>query len=141
MVKKIIKAIKDSGQHSFNKPEILALIRDTLKSSDLKVISSNDVVINPTTRTITCNGAKTILPKKIFDLLYFLMCNPNKTLTRNEILIGVWGSNPEVTERNIDVYIKQLRSLVGKELIKTEKGTGYRWDGYYTARLKRLAID
>ena len=141
MVKKIIKAIKDSGQHSFNKPEILALIQATLKSGDLKVISSNDVVINPTTRTITCNGAKTILPKKIFDLLYFLMTNPNKTLTRNEILVGVWGSNPEVTERNIDVYIRQLRSLIGKELIRTEKGTGYRYDGYYTNRLKRLAID
>lgn len=143
MVEKIVKAVKGSGQHSFNKPEILELITKVVGETKAKTISSNGIVINPETRTVlnANNQCSFTLPKKLFDLLYYLMSNPNKGLTRNEILLGVWGVGDTVTERNIDVYVKQLRSLIGKELIRTEKGTGYRYDGYYTARLKRLAID
>ncbi|HXB39666.1 MAG TPA: response regulator transcription factor [Bacteroidia bacterium] len=65
------------------------------------------------------------LPKKEFDLLNLFFSVPNKIFTREEIAILLWKDESIARQRTIDVHIRNIRKILGKELIKTVKGFGY----------------
>jgi two-component system alkaline phosphatase synthesis response regulator PhoP len=67
------------------------------------------------------------LPKKEFELLYFLASRRGKVLDRQTLLNEVWGSNVYVIDRTIDVHIRKIREKLGDDLIETVKGVGYRF--------------
>lgn len=77
---------------------------------------------------IVKDGNETIIPKKEFELLSFLMSSPNKVFRREEILRKVWGSL-EIGNRTIDVHVRKLRERFGGSIIRTVKGVGYRYMG------------
>lgn len=64
-----------------------------------------------------------------FKLLHLLMENPDKVLTRTQILDTVWGINYDSNTNVVDVYISYLRNKIDIEgypkLIETVKGRGY----------------
>ncbi len=66
-----------------------------------------------------------ILPKKEFELLFFLASSPNKVFSREELLHKIWGADIYVLERTVDVHIRKLREKLGDGLIRTLKGVGY----------------
>lgn len=67
------------------------------------------------------------LPRKEFDLLYFLASNPGKVFRRQEILDEVWGEDVYVVDRTVDVHIRKIREKLGSEYIETVKGVGYKF--------------
>ena len=65
------------------------------------------------------------------ELLLFLCKNPNRLLTREEILIDVWGKDDFYLGRSMDVYMTKLRKyLRADESIRLETihGTGFRFN-------------
>jgi len=66
------------------------------------------------------------LPRKEFELLSLLLTKPGKVYTRSEIFKKVWGEDIIVGDRTIDVHIRKLREKVGKDIIHTIKGVGYK---------------
>jgi two-component system, OmpR family, alkaline phosphatase synthesis response regulator PhoP len=66
-----------------------------------------------------------VLPKKEFELLYFLAQQPNKVFGREELLHKIWGADVYVVERTVDVHIRKVREKIGENFIKTLKGVGY----------------
>jgi two-component system alkaline phosphatase synthesis response regulator PhoP len=82
--------------------------------------------IDPERFSIFKNGIETIIPKKEFELLSFLMSSPDKVLRREEILLQVWG-DAVIGDRTIDVHIRKLRERFGRDIIRTVKGVGYRY--------------
>lgn len=68
------------------------------------------------------------LPKKEFELLALLSTKPGKVYGREYILERVWGSDVVVGDRTIDVHIRKLREKLGKKIIKTVKGVGYKFN-------------
>ena len=56
------------------------------------------------------------------------MCAAGGVVTRNRIIELVWGDR-DVSENNLDVFIRYLRSKVDREglpkLLHTERGLGY----------------
>jgi two-component system phosphate regulon response regulator PhoB len=66
------------------------------------------------------------LTKTEFELLAFLMTNPGKIYSRDEIIHRVWD-NVIVLDRTIDVNITRLRSKIGQygKFIITRLGFGY----------------
>jgi two-component system, OmpR family, alkaline phosphatase synthesis response regulator PhoP len=84
-----------------------------------------ELIINRQNYTISVKDIFYSLPKKEFDLLIFLVNNPNKVYTREEILLNVWGRGVHVTERTVDVHIRKIREKIGEEYIRTIKGVGY----------------
>jgi DNA-binding response OmpR family regulator len=66
---------------------------------------------------------------KEFELLKFLMSNPQKVLTREEIIENVWGYDYRGESNVIEVYIRYLRLKIEEEgqkrLIQTVRGVGY----------------
>jgi two-component system alkaline phosphatase synthesis response regulator PhoP len=68
------------------------------------------------------------LPKKEFELLFFLAQNPNKVFSRDDLLQSIWGTDVYVLARTVDVHIRKVREKIGEGYIKTVKGVGYKFD-------------
>lgn len=94
------------------------------ESSSLKV---GDLVIDRSSYTVKRKGKSLALPKKEFELLYFLAQNPNKVFSRDDLLRMIWGQDVYVLSRTIDVHIRKVREKIGSKQIKTVKGVGYKF--------------
>jgi len=92
-----------------------------------QVISRHDLTIDRDRYIVIRNGVEHHLPKKEFELLYFLASRKGKVLDRQTLLNEVWGSNIYVIDRTIDVHIRKIREKLGDNYIETVKGVGYRF--------------
>jgi two-component system alkaline phosphatase synthesis response regulator PhoP len=101
--------------------------RDSKKISPSSLITVGDLTIDRTSYTIKVNDREINLPKKEFELLYFLAQNPNKVFSREELLQNIWGSDVYVLARTVDVHIRKVREKIGEEFITTVKGVGYKF--------------
>jgi len=63
----------------------------------------------PDEHTLSIDGSSRKLTLKEVELIHFFAENPNKVLSRNEILEKVWGSNDYFLGRSLDVFISRLR--------------------------------
>lgn len=101
--------------------------RDTKKADASKTISIGDLTIDRTSYTIKVKDREINLPKKEFELLYFLAQNPNKVFSREDLLQNIWGSDVYVLARTVDVHIRKVREKIGDDYITTVKGVGYKF--------------
>ncbi|MEM1055570.1 MAG: response regulator transcription factor [Bacteroidota bacterium] len=69
------------------------------------------------------------LPRKEFELLYFLASHPDRVFTRAELLDAVWGPDVYVVDRTVDVHVRKVREKLGSHYIETVKGVGYKLVG------------
>jgi two-component system, OmpR family, alkaline phosphatase synthesis response regulator PhoP len=100
--------------------------REAQKAESGDTIEILDLSINRKNYTVTQDGEKSIvLPKKEFELLFFLAQTPNKVFSRDELLQKIWGADIYVLERTVDVHIRKLREKLGDGYIRTLKGVGY----------------
>lgn len=115
----------------FAAEELLARIKARIKvrSEGGKNPKIGDLVLDMNNMVAQRKGKKIELTKTEFDLLYFLVINKNKVLSRDIILNHVWGYSSEVESRVVDVYIGYLRKKIdggfGKKLIRNKRGFGY----------------
>jgi len=81
------------------------------------------------------SGNSVIIPLKTqeYKLLEFLVKNPGRVITRDELLDEVWGYDSVTGTRTVDVHIAWLRQKLNEEKehrhIVTVHGRGYRFDG------------
>jgi two-component system, OmpR family, alkaline phosphatase synthesis response regulator PhoP len=67
------------------------------------------------------------LPRKEFELLYYLASRRGKVRDRQTLLNKVWGDNIYVVDRTVDVHVRKIREKLGDHYIETVKGVGYRF--------------
>lgn len=67
------------------------------------------------------------LPRREFELLYFLAQHPGKVFSRQDLLDQVWGRDIYVVDRTVDVHVRKIREKLGSEYVETVKGIGYRF--------------
>jgi len=121
----IVKPIKPRALMS----RISALFRrKRTDKKDKSVIRINDLVIDKSSYTVTLKDKNITLPKKEFELLFYLAQNPNKVLSRDELLLNIWGSDVYVLARTVDVHIRKVREKIGEGYISTLKGVGYKFE-------------
>lgn len=101
--------------------------RDQKTAQPSGIIEVDGLKIDRTSYTVTINGRQINLPKKEFELLYFLAQNPNKVLSRDELLQHIWGTDVYVVARTVDVHIRKVREKIGEDYIATVKGVGYKF--------------
>ncbi|MDF7816153.1 response regulator transcription factor [Runella sp. MFBS21] len=99
--------------------------REAQKSEPESQIEIAGLSINRKNYTVTKEDKSVVLPKKEFELLFFLANHPNKVFNREELLQKIWGADIYVLERTVDVHIRKVREKVGENYIKTLKGVGY----------------
>jgi two-component system alkaline phosphatase synthesis response regulator PhoP len=101
--------------------------RESKKTPASNTITIGDLVIDRTSYTINIKGKEISLPKKEFELLYFLAQNPNKVFSREDLLQNIWGTDVYVLARTVDVHIRKVREKIGEDYITTVKGVGYKF--------------
>ncbi|MCJ1907058.1 response regulator transcription factor [Planococcus ruber] len=117
----------------FEIEELLARIRACLrlstgkKNTDLLVF--DELQLNTATREVVRKNRQIELTPREFDLLLYLMQNPQQVLSREQVLNAVWGYDYYGDTNVIDVYIRYLRKKIdaGEETtyIQTVRGVGY----------------
>lgn len=102
--------------------------RESKKNKESNKIAVGELVIDRTSYTVISGEKKINLPKKEFELLYFLAENPGKVFNRDELLRNIWGTDVYVLARTVDVHIRKVREKIGDGYISTIKGVGYKFE-------------
>ncbi|HYG40217.1 MAG TPA: response regulator transcription factor [Cytophagales bacterium] len=102
--------------------------RESKNTKDSTKISIGPLTIDRTSYTVFIESNQIVLPKKEFELLYFLAQNPNKVFGRDDLLQNIWGSDVYVLARTVDVHIRKVREKIGEGYITTVKGVGYKFE-------------
>jgi DNA-binding response OmpR family regulator len=88
-----------------------------------------DLVLNTLTHMAQRGDRRIELTTKEYNLLEYLMRNPNRVLTRTQIAEHVWNLDFVSGSNLVDVYVRYLRRKIDDEsnqkLIKTMRGSGY----------------
>ena len=123
--------------------ELVARIRVALRRSSLTqteidevgigTVRVGDVQIDPEQHLVTVRGTVTKLPLKEFELLYVLMANAGRVMTRENLIDRVWGSDYYGDTKTLDVHIKRLRSKIEVDpanpvSVVTIRGLGYKYE-------------
>lgn len=110
---------------------VRALLRRPQKLMD-NVLTLNDLSLNTITFEVKRDDKKIDLSSKEFSLLEYLMRNPGRILTKDNIISNVWDYDADILHNTVEVYIGYLRNKIDKpfknkpELIKTVRGFGYK---------------
>ncbi len=74
-----------------------------------------------------------VLTRKEYDLLALMIQNPGELVTRETLLLRVWGYSNQIRTRTLDVHIRRLRKKLGNHSgthIETIFGVGYRFQPF-----------
>ena len=99
-------------------------VEDTLRAGG--------IVLSPSHREVTVDGAEVKLTLREFDLLEYLMRKPGIVFSREALLQSVWGWDFDGGSRTVDVHVQTLRQKLGKraDRIETVRGVGYRFSDH-----------
>ncbi|PLY07301.1 MAG: DNA-binding response regulator [Arcobacter sp.] len=97
------------------------------KIDNLGFVRINDfITYNYDTKLLVVNEADFTLSKIESKVLEFLIKNRNRTLSIEEISLNNWVYDEMPTATTIRTYIKNLRKILGKDMITNIKGIGYK---------------
>ena len=123
--------------------ELVARIRAALRRSSLTpseidevgfgTVRIGDISIDPEQHVVTVRGSVTKLPLKEFELLYVLIANAGRVMTRETLIDRVWGTDYYGDTKTLDVHIKRLRSKIEADpanpsQVVTIRGLGYKYE-------------
>lgn len=122
----------------FSTPELLARIRAALRrlpvseEGGAESVQWKDLEINFSTRRVKSKGKEVRLTPKEFDLLRYLMANPNVPIPHARLLQAVWGPDYGDQVEYLRVFINQLRKKIEPQpshprYLLTEPWVGYRF--------------
>jgi len=123
----------------FSPRELVARVKAILRRAELaatapvEAYERGPLKIDFSTYETFVKGKAIRLTLKEFELLRFLVQNPNRVLSRDQILDRVWGNETFVDPRTVDVHIRRLRKAVEENDTKpkwvlTVRGVGYKFD-------------
>jgi DNA-binding response OmpR family regulator len=95
-----------------------------------EVLKFRDLELNPLNYQATLAGEPMDLTYMEYELLRFLVENPVRVWSREQLLSKVWGYEYYGGARTVDVHVRRLRSKLGEERaswIATVRSVGYRW--------------
>ena len=108
---------------------LLARLRALLRRSPQArpaVLAAGDIRLDPGTRLVTVDGSAVALTPREFGLLEYLLRRPGRVVTKVELLDHVWDAAADVHPNAVEVYVGYLRRKLGRRLVETVRGAGYR---------------
>ncbi len=103
--------------------------RDAASDAERKRIEVDGLVVDPVRHRVTVDGAAVNVTLTEFKLLYYLASHPGVAYGRYDLLDNVGGDGDAVTDRTVDVHVRNLRNKIRPydELVETVRGIGYRF--------------
>ncbi|WP_035587922.1 response regulator [Hippea jasoniae] len=79
--------------------------------------------------TVKIEGKDVDFTQTQFEILRLLLTNPNKVFSRDDILKNIWGDDPAINDRTIDVHISKIRKKLKdkSEHLKAIPRVGYKF--------------
>mgnify|MGYP002723425280 FL=1 len=109
-----------------------ALLRRARPSLAGNVLQWGDIELDVTSHRVRRGGEALHLGPTEFRLLRYFMERPNRVVSRQQILDGVWGMDSDIDERTVDVHIRRLRKAINRDgdtdPIRTVRAAGYAMD-------------
>jgi two-component system alkaline phosphatase synthesis response regulator PhoP len=98
---------------------------DELFISDINSELNKKFYVDRDQYLVITEAGKISLPRKEFEMVDLMFQNSKKIFTRNDFANIIWHSNEVANSRTIDIHIRNIRKLLGNEIIRTSKGIGY----------------
>ncbi len=116
----------------FSVLELISRVRAILRRCTFEdrqyVITLGGIVLDDSKHIVTSDGEVCALTFKEYELLKYLLKNKGMALTRENIIMNVWGYDFEGESRTVDMHITTLRQKLGNcgNLIRTVRNVGYK---------------
>lgn len=110
-------------------PVLLARLRALLRRGVVARptrIEVGDLVLDPAAKQVLRAGEVVTLTAREYAMLHFLMRRAGAVVTKAEILENVWDFGFEGDPNIVEVYVARLRRKLGRDLVETVRGLGYR---------------
>ena len=128
--------VDDYVTKHFSPKEVMARINAVTKRRAGKEEPKNDVykfeglTIDMAGRNVYVDGEKAELTPKEYEILFYFVKNRGIALTREKLLMDVWGFDFYGDDRTVDTHIKMLRSNLKqyRKFIVTLRGLGYKFE-------------
>ena len=121
----------------FEDAELLARLRAlTRRQGDVVIdeVSFADLTLDLATHDLSCNDSSVHLSGKEFEVLKMLMGSTARVVSKQDLLVRVWGTDGEASENSVEAYISFLRKKLGhihsKVQITTLRMLGYRLEEF-----------
>ncbi len=125
--------VDDYVTKPFSPKEVMARIhavmrRSTQEPADL--VSFEGLTIDIAGRNVYVDGEKANLTPKEYEILFYFVKNKGIALTREKLLMDVWGFDFYGDDRTVDTHIKMLRANLKeyRKFIITLRGLGYKFE-------------
>lgn len=103
-----------------------AVLRRTAPPPPPAALTAGTLTLRPDQHTVSVDGAPVELSPTEFRLLQFLLENPDRVLSRGQLLRDVWDYPSDIDTKLVDTYISYLRRKIGDSVtIRTIRGVGY----------------
>lgn len=99
--------------------------KKSVSSSNEKVLSVGDVSINLASMEVKYKQKQVYLSPQESQMLILFLENPNKIISREQVLERIWGKVVKVETRVVDVYVGYLRKKINGDLFRSVRGKGY----------------
>ncbi len=93
------------------------------------VLEAGPLRLDPGSRKVTLDGAQVSLTAREFAVLQYLMHRAGQVVSKTELLDHVWDAALDTAPNAVEVYVGYLRRKLGRELLETVRGAGYRLAG------------
>ena len=121
----------------FSQKELIARVNALLKRAKPNAVEDvvifEDLKVDRAQKRVFRGEKEIELGPTEFKLIDFLIKNPKRVYSREQLLNNVWGDNVYVESRTIDVHIRRVRKAINidgkKDLIRTVRSSGYSLDG------------
>lgn len=133
----VVKGLNLGADDYLTKPfdldVLLARVRALLRRNAVEkapVLTAGLISVDTNARTVTKGTKKVALAPKEYALLEYLLRNKGIVQDRPSILAHVWGNADGLMfSQTVDVHVAYLRRKLGKSVIETVPGAGYRIPG------------
>ena len=115
----------------FDTRELLACIHALLRRQGGQVdeMRFGNTVLDLSTSILSCGEKSIRLSDREFDMMRFLLQSGEKNLSKEVLLVRVWGFDSNATENHVEVYVgflrKKLRSIGSDVRIESLRRQGY----------------
>ena len=114
--------------------ELLARVKALLRRPQEQtgtILVVADLTLDTITKKVTRSGRDISLTPKEYSLLEYFMRNPERILTKDQIIEHVWNFDADILPNTVEVYVGYLRNKIDSpkdkvKLIKTARGFGYK---------------